>query len=108
MYLPLDRSQAAQNLWRGRRIGPGHGDVLDILQCLYAVLRSLARNRVADTIFGIEPESWGSLKASAQRDQQILSNVVLRESDYIGLGSVHVDVQFRLIEGLLNAQIRRA
>src|SRR5258707_5218582 len=34
------------------------------------------------------------------------SNFPLREADSAGLRPVHVDVQLRLVEGLLNAQVR--
>src|SRR5205814_653059 len=48
------------------------------------------------------------LKASTQRDQEILRDVALGESGLPRFRAVHIDVQFRLIERLLNAQIHRA
>ena len=56
----------------------------------------------------IEPERRRSLKAAAKRDQKVLRDVALGESDLAGLGAVHVEMQFRIVEWLLDAEIDRS
>ena len=73
-----------------------------------SVLRRLRRDVVADAGGGVEPERRRGLKTAAQRDQQVLRHVALREADLLGLGAVHVEMQLGIIEGLLNPQIDRA
>ncbi len=60
---------------------------------------------VADSGLRDRARKGRSLKAAAQRDQQVPGDVVLREARLLGLGAVHVDVQLGLVEGLLDAQI---
>ena len=91
-----------------RRSGPGNRDVLKVLQRIQPVLRRLGRDGIAHAILGIQPVGRRSLETAAERNQQVGGNVALRESGQLGLGPVHIDVQMRFIEGLLNAQVRRS
>jgi len=70
------------------------------------VLRCLCRNLIANAIFRIQPESWCSLEATAQRYQEIIRNSPLRETDFLSFGAIHINVKLRLVKGLLNAEIR--
>ena len=91
-----------------RPAGPGNRDVLQPLQRIQPVLRSLSRDGVAHSIFGIEPVGRRRLETAAQRDQQVGCNVALGESRQLCLGAVHIDAQVGFIEGLLDAQVGRA
>jgi len=61
----------------------------------------LCRNLITDAIFRIQPESWCSLKATAQRYQEIIRNLSLGETDFLSFGAIHINVKLRLVKGLL-------
>src|SRR5216683_5253981 len=81
-------------------------NVLQILQGLNPVLRSLRRDLVTHAILGIQPESRRSLEATAQGNQEIACNFSLGETDFPSFRPIHIDVKLRLVKGLLNAEIR--
>ena len=85
---------------------PRHWNILKILQGLKLVLRSLRGDAVADSGLRVEPERRRSLKAAAQGNQQVAGHIPLRKTRLKRLGAIHVDVQLRLVEGLLDPQVR--
>ena len=87
---------------------PGDRDVFQILQRIHPVLRSLGRDGVAHAVLRVEPVRRRGLEAAAERNQQVVGNVALREAGQLRLGPVHIDVQMRFIEGLLDAQVGRS
>ena len=89
-------------------LGPGNRNILQVLQRIHAVLRSLGRDGVAHAVLGIEPVGRRRLETAAERDQQVGGNIALREPDQLRLGPVHIDVQMGLIERLLDAQVCRS
>ncbi len=99
--------QAGHQGWRGCGIRPRHGNIHQILQRVLAILRSLNSDRVADPGPRIYPERRRSLKAAAEGYQQILCDVVGRESQLLCFRSLNSEVQIRLVERLLNSQISR-
>ena len=115
-----DGRQVAQNLnrWRnsrhrGRRGGngllrrsrAGDGQALQRRQRVEAILRGLDGHVVGYPVFGIEIEVGGGLEASAQGHQQALRHILLRQTDGLGAGAVHVHRHIGIVEGLLNARI---
>ncbi len=101
---PLDGSQRPRIAGLAPEVA-GDRNVLQLLQGVDTVLRSLRRDGVAHAILGIEPVSRRGLETAAQRNQQVGRNVALREADQLRLGPVNIDVQMRFIERLLDAQI---
>jgi len=99
----LNGRQASQDFRPGGGIGPGYRNVFESLQTVNSVLRSLRSDAVTDPVLGIQPECGRSLKASAERDQQILSDIALREADLLRFRAIHVNVQVGLIERLLDS-----
>ena len=104
---PADGRQRAQNR-RTRPARPGNRDVLQVLQRIHAVLRRLGRDGIAHAILGVKPVRRRSLETAAERDQQVGGNVALGEASQLRLGPVHINVQMRFVEGLLDAQVRRS
>ena len=105
---PLHRDQACHQRRRRRWIGPGYRGVYQVLQVSLAILRRLGRNRVADSVPGIEPVSRRRLKAAAKRHQQILCDVMRRKSKLLRLRALDSHVQIGLIERLLDSEVHRA
>src|SRR5258708_19006718 len=56
----------------------------------------------------MEPERRRCLETAAQRNQQVTGDIPLGEARLHGLGAIHIDVQLRLVEGLLNPQVSDA
>ena len=83
----------------------GDRNVFEIAQRGHGVLRRLRHHAVAHSVLRIEPERRRGLKAAAQRDQQAVGDIELREAALHGLGAIHVDVDAGLIEELVDAQI---
>src|ERR1700753_2124717 len=88
--------------------GRGDGDILQIDERLHVILRSLCRDVVTHTSSGIEPKGRGGLKAATGRGQQAAGNIALGQADVLSLGTIHVDEEGRIVERLLDVQIRRA
>ena len=84
----------------GRRT---HGRVLQILQGLNAVLRSLGNEVIVDAVLPIQKESRCSLEAAAQGDQQAAGDVPRGEATLGCLRAVYGNVEFGVIEVLLYA-----
>ena len=101
-----ETAQACKNLWRRRAIRDRN--ILEILQRIDAILRRLRRDVVAHAGSRIEPECRRRLGAAAQRNQQVVRHVLLREAYLTCFRPVYFDVKFRVVERLLNPQIHRA
>ena len=56
----------------------------------------------------IEIEVGAGLEAAAQRDQQALRHILLRQPGGCGARAVHVDRQIGIVERLLDARVDRA
>lgn len=56
-------------------------------------------------VLGVHPKRRRSLEAAAQRNQEILRNVVSSEAELFSFRALDSETQVRLIEGLLNPQI---
>jgi hypothetical protein len=78
------------------------------LKRIHPVLRSLGGDAVAHAGFWIEPKRWTGLKAAAQRNQHVLRDVALAVARLLGLGAIDINMQQRLIELLLDAQVNGA
>ncbi len=61
-------------------VAAGYRRVDQVLQGVGVSTAESGRDRVADAVFGIDPESRRRLKAAAERNQQILRDVVRREA----------------------------
>ena len=55
---------------------PAKRKILEILEGIDAIFRSLYGNVVADAVLRIDPKGWRSLKTAAQRHQQIVRDIV--------------------------------
>src|SRR5690242_9112514 len=79
-----------------------------VLKCgkrIHAVLRGLNGDLVADAVFWIEPKRGGGLKAGTQGDQHVLRNVAGLQADRLRARTVHIHVQRRFVESLLNVNV---
>ncbi len=81
---------------------------MQILTGLDIVLGRLRNQIVGNAIPGIEVEHRVDLDAAAERDQHAVGDVVLGKSGLRGLGAVDIDVEFRIVGLLLDAQIGNA
>src|SRR5260221_10134985 len=81
-------------------------NVLEVLERLNPVLRSLRRDLITHVVLGVQPKGRRSLGAAAQRYQEIVRNFTLGETDFLGFRPVDINVKLRLVKGLLNAEIR--
>ncbi len=97
--------KAAEKL-RLRSRGDRH--VLQILQRRHAVLRRLGDQRVLQARLRIEPESRRDLSTAGQGQQQVIGDIVLTDSQLLRPVAIGGDVQLRLVEDLLHAQIDEA
>ena len=79
--------------------------VLKVLQGLNPVLGGLGCQVIVDAILPIQEKGRSRLKASAQRHQQAAGDVALGEAAAGCFRAVHVDMEFRVIEVLLNARV---
>src|ERR1035438_1462565 len=70
------------------------------------VLGSLRHQVVVHAVFAVQKEGRGGLEAAAQRNQQACRDVPLREASLLRLRAIDGDVKPRIIEGLLDAQVR--
>ena len=71
-------------------------------------MRRLNGDVVGDAVFGIEIEVGGGLEAAAERHQQALRHILLRQADGLGAGAVHIHRHVGIVEGLLDARVGRA
>jgi hypothetical protein len=62
-------------------------------QAVHAVLRRLDSHRVLDAFFGVEPEVGGGLSARRQRDEHVVGDVALGETERAGRVAIDVDAQ---------------
>ena len=68
----------------------------------------MRRDRVADAGRGVQPERRRRLAAAAERDQQVAGHLALREAGLRRQRAVDVQVQLRLVEHLVHAQVGEA
>ncbi len=100
-----DGRKAAQQL-RLSRGGDRH--VLQVIERGHQVLRRLSDERVLQAGVRIEPERGRDLSASGQRQQQVVGDVLLADTQLLRTGPIGAHSQLRLIEHLLHAQIDEA
>ena len=65
-------------------------------------MRGLRGDRIAHAILRVQPEAGRGLETSAEGYQQVLCDVTLSEAGELRFGTVDIDVQIGLIEGLLD------
>src|SRR6202166_2281768 len=99
-----DGSDIRENFWArgGRGI---ERSVLEVLQRLNRILRSLSYQVVAHTVIPIQEEHRGDLETTAERIQQATGYIALSVATLGGLGAVHGHIELRVIERLLYARI---
>ena len=85
--------------------GRGHRDIGEIRHRVDAVLRHLRDDRIGHAVLGVEPEIRLDLDAARQRHQQAVGDVALGEPDLAGQRTIDIDVDLRIVESLLDAQI---
>ena len=66
---------------------------------------TLHHDRIRDSILCIEPEIRFYLAAARKGNEQAIGHIPLRETDNASEGTVDVDIDLRVVEGLLDAQI---
>ena len=104
----LDPAMNAGNVGKNlqwRAAGACNGNILQILQRIHAVLRSLHRDLVTDAALPVQPELWRGLEAAAQRSQHAIRHVRLTQTDLLRLRPVHIHRQVRRVERLLDVKI---
>ena len=87
---------------------PGDGDIVQIADRGDVVLRRLRDQAVGHAVLRIQPVGGLRLRASAEGNQQAVGDIQLRVAAFQRLGAVHVDLNSREIEELVNAEIHRA
>src|ERR1700688_3315043 len=99
-----DGSDIRENFWArgGRGI---ERSVLEVLQRLNRILRSLSYQVVAHTVIPIQEEHRGDLETTAERVQQATGYIALSVATLGGLGAVHSHIELRIIKRLLYARI---
>ena len=90
---------------RSAAVGRSERNVVDVLQVVEQILRRLHGDRVADAVARVEPEVRSGLEAAAGSCEQAACNIGLPQSQLAGPGAVHIHHQFRIVEGLLDAQV---
>ena len=83
----------------------GYGQAAQRRQAVEPVLRGLRGDVVADPVARVEIEIGRGLEASAERDQNALSDILLREPDGGCARAVHVHRHAGVVERLLDAGI---
>ena len=84
------------------------GVLLEIVERAHLVLRGLRDHVVLRAALRIDPEGGRGLKAARQRDEHVRRDVLLGQTEERRLGAVDVDVDLRIVVGLLDVQIDRA
>src|SRR5262249_37510470 len=95
----------AEDLGLGRSGLRRNGDVLNVAERRHGILRRLRGYVVFDAGPRVEPETGLRLKTAAQRDEHAPRNVALGEAALDRLGAVDPEMQFGLIENLLDAEV---
>ena len=99
-----DLGKSAQIL-QGVRLGGRERYVDEIRHRVDAILRHLRDDRIGDPILRIEPEIRVHLLAAGQSDQQAVGDVTLGEADLAGKRAIDLDIDLRVVEHLLDAQV---
>ena len=80
-------------------------NVLKIRQGLIAVFRSLRNDRIRHAVAFIQPERGRDLETAGHRHHQAICNIALGNSKFFRTGAIDIDQQFRIVVGLLNANV---
>src|SRR4029450_12814246 len=80
---------------------------MQLVEGRYPILGRLDHDLVAHAIFWVEPKVGRRRPAAGQRDQQVVGDVPLRQTDLLGENPVTVDHDPRRIEDLLHAHVHR-
>ena len=99
-----ERSHAGHD-FRLRRAGASDRNIFQILQAVNNVLGRLRGDVVAHSGALVEPVSGCCLKTAAKRDEHIVGHITRGIADLLRFGAIHFDVQFGLVESLLDAQV---
>src|SRR4029453_7993847 len=100
----LDGGHVAQNLGPGRGV-PADRNILQVLEGLDRILRSLGDQAVVHPVLPVEELHGGDLIAPAEREEHAVRNVAGGEAGPRGLGAVHAHLQLRVVEILVDAEI---
>src|SRR5579885_3458171 len=100
--------QISQNLRVRAGEAAADGCVLEGGERIHAVLRSLHRDLIADSVCRIEPEGRSRLKAGTERDEDILRHVASLHAEGLRARAVHVHVKSGFVEGLLDVDVHSA
>src|SRR6267143_3237350 len=97
---PIDGSDVRENLRApgGRCI---EWSVLEVLQGLNRILRSLGHQVVADAVLEIQEKHRGDLEAAAEGVQHAVGNIALRVAALGRLGPIHGYIELWVIKRLL-------
>src|SRR5258706_4230408 len=90
---------------RACRTGGGDGNVLQVLQRLDGVLRSLGDEVVAGAVLIVQEKNGGYLEAAAERVEHAVGDVAFRKAGLRGFGAVDGDFVLRVIERLLHVRV---
>ena len=103
----MERRYIGENPGAGR-LGSVNGNLLEVLAGLDVVLRTHGDNAVLDAVLLVQIELRRNLGAAAEREQHAVGDISLGESTLRGLRAIHCDVQPRVVECLLDAQVRQS
>src|SRR5580700_1251872 len=95
----------AKDLRRSARDQAAHGDILQALHTIDAVLGRLHGHVVADAVFGIEPESGSGLKTGAKGYENVLCNVAGLQADGLCARAINIHTDRGAVKGLLYVDI---
>ncbi len=92
---------------RGPAGAVGQRRVAEIVEGLETVLRGLGRNLVLRARRRVDPKAWRCLEAARERHQHIAGHVLFGEADQLCLGPIDIDIELRIVPGLMDMQIDR-
>ena len=73
----------------------------------HAVFGRLHDDGIIDAVLRIDPVIGRELQVGAERDQQAVGDVLLREPELIGAGAVHVEAQLGRVHDLVHVHVHR-
>ena len=99
-----EAAQRAQHL-RGAAGRAGDGQVLQRFQRVQLIFRRLGDDGIGDAVLGIEPEIRRGLDGAGQRGGQRVGDVLLGQAELGDAAAVDVEIELRIVAGLLQAGI---
>ncbi len=95
-------------MWSYARLRARDRSIVEGLQIVDPVLRSLDRDTVADPIPRIQPKTGSGLEAGRQGNEKVLRHITGLQTHILRAGAVDIQKQSRSIESLLDMDVNGA